>query len=320
MVLSDEAIEERDVLRSIFGTEFSVENEHEWLISFPDCGSGATALVLHVPPDYPTESPPIAEIACPPPAMDVDFAVDSLPAFSPGESCIYDWACEIRAKLEEVAEIAANPTAFTFSAGSSGVGVNRSTEDEDLAAALAIVQLEDDDIAADGAHDYQEQVSDDVVANAASEISYHEYQKSQNKKQNNKGSASSSKKIEIHHGDPFTERKSTFQGHVADIASESDVKAVLELLYQDGKFARATHNQYAWRYRDEAGNLHADNNDDGEAGAGRKLAELLEVMKAENVLCVVSRWYGGILLGPDRFKCINRAASELLDRLGKRKR
>lgn len=44
----------------------------------------------------------------------------------------------------------------------------------------------------------------------------------------------------------------------------------------------------------------ADNDDDGESGAGAKLAALLELMGANNVMIVVSRWYGGVHLGPDR--------------------
>ena len=36
----------------------------------------------------------------------------------------------------------------------------------------------------------------------------------------------------------------------------------------------------------------------------------------ENVLVVVTRWYGGVLLGPDRFKHINRAARDALTRAG----
>jgi putative IMPACT (imprinted ancient) family translation regulator len=31
-----------------------------------------------------------------------------------------------------------------------------------------------------------------------------------------------------------------------------------------------------------------------------------------NVVVVVSRWYGGTLLGPDRFKHINNAARQVL--------
>lgn len=33
----------------------------------------------------------------------------------------------------------------------------------------------------------------------------------------------------------------------------------------------------------------------------------------ENVLVVVSRWYGGIHLGPDRFKHINQAGRDALE-------
>ena len=35
-------------------------------------------------------------------------------------------------------------------------------------------------------------------------------------------------------------------------------------------------------------------------------------MDAVNVVVVVSRWYGGIQLGPDRFKHINNVARTLL--------
>ena len=39
-------------------------------------------------------------------------------------------------------------------------------------------------------------------------------------------------------------------------------------------------------------------------------------MGAENVIVVVSRWYGGVLLGPARFTHINNAARQLLDQCG----
>ena len=55
----------------------------------------------------------------------------------------------------------------------------------------------------------------------------------------------------------------------------------------------------------------ADNDDDGEATSGQKLAGLLELMGANNVLVVVSRWFGGVHLGPARFKHI---ASDLTGR------
>ena len=38
--------------------------------------------------------------------------------------------------------------------------------------------------------------------------------------------------------------------------------------------------------------------------------------KTLNAVVVVSRWYGGIHLGPDRFKHINNAARQVLDANG----
>ncbi|XP_056679789.1 protein IMPACT isoform X2 [Monodelphis domestica] len=39
---------------------------------------------------------------------------------------------------------------------------------------------------------------------------------------------------------------------------------------------------------------------------------LKQILNVRNVLVVVSRWYGGILLGPDRFKHINNCARNIL--------
>lgn len=39
---------------------------------------------------------------------------------------------------------------------------------------------------------------------------------------------------------------------------------------------------------------------------------LPQILDVRNVLVVVSRWYGGILLGPDRFKHINNSARNIL--------
>jgi putative IMPACT (imprinted ancient) family translation regulator len=43
------------------------------------------------------------------------------------------------------------------------------------------------------------------------------------------------------------------------------------------------------------------------------LKHLLEILELDNVLVVVSRWYGGTLLGADRFKHINQAARDALE-------
>ena len=49
---------------------------------------------------------------------------------------------------------------------------------------------------------------------------------------------------------------------------------------------------------------------------GKRLLHMLTVTEATDVCVVVSRWYGGVHLGPDRFRQINNAARELLERCG----
>jgi putative IMPACT (imprinted ancient) family translation regulator len=92
------------------------------------------------------------------------------------------------------------------------------------------------------------------------------------------------------------------------------------VLKSNGKIARATHNMVAYRIieerrtdKDEVRTIrHQDCEDDGETGAGAKLLHLLEILDARNVLVVVTRWYGGIHLGPDRFRHICNIAREIL--------
>ncbi len=67
-----------------------------------------------------------------------------------------------------------------------------------------------------------------------------------------------------------------------------------------GKIAKATHNVVAYRFIDAKNILNADYDDDGETSAGGRLLHLLELIKVQNVLVVVSRWFGGVLLGADR--------------------
>lgn len=52
----------------------------------------------------------------------------------------------------------------------------------------------------------------------------------------------------------------------------------------------------AWRCKSPNGSIAHDCEDDGESAAGGRLAHLLELMDLDNVLVVVSRWFGGIHL------------------------
>ena len=43
------------------------------------------------------------------------------------------------------------------------------------------------------------------------------------------------------------------------------------------------------------------------------LTFLSQTLNADNVMVVVTRWYGGIHIGPDRFRHINNRAGKILE-------
>ncbi|XP_050356601.1 protein IMPACT-like [Nymphalis io] len=123
----------------------------------------------------------------------------------------------------------------------------------------------------------------------------------------------------ITHGEVIIDRKSSFQGHAAEVHSTEDVSAVLAKLKQNKKILNATHNMYAYRVEkktDKGITMLQDCDDDGEAHAGGRMLHLLQILDQKNTLVVVSRWYGGIQLGPDRFRHINNATRQVIQQAG----
>jgi putative IMPACT (imprinted ancient) family translation regulator len=105
------------------------------------------------------------------------------------------------------------------------------------------------------------------------------------------------------------------QGFAARVRTAADAADVMRVLRSDRKIARATHNMMAYRCLSAGGagaGVVADNDEDGEDGAGSRLAQLLSSAGVADAIVVVSRWYGGIKLGPDRFKHIGNIAREAL--------
>lgn len=125
---------------------------------------------------------------------------------------------------------------------------------------------------------------------------------------------SNGKTVRIIHGPVIMEQKSTFQAHIAQVTSMEEVDFVRYSLLLDKKVASATHNIMAYRFTDPNTSIvHHDYDDDGECAAGGRLAEMVRLMGATNMIVVVSRWFGGILLGPSRFKYICNTARDLLE-------
>lgn len=93
--------------------------------------------------------------------------------------------------------------------------------------------------------------------------------------------------------DEFTEKRSRFIGHIFPVETEEEALAELARLRQ--KYWDANHNVYAYIIRGGATRYSDDSEPQGTAGM-----PVLEVLRREglnNVLCVVTRYFGGILLG-----------------------
>ncbi|KAI5219464.1 UPF0029-domain-containing protein [Aureobasidium subglaciale] len=111
--------------------------------------------------------------------------------------------------------------------------------------------------------------------------------------------------------DVFTEKKSVFVARAAAVTSPGEAKSYLAyLLATDKKVAKASHNITAWRIHGPNDTAFQDCDDDGETAAGGRLLHLMQLMDIWDVMVVVTRWYGGVHLGPDRFRLINTTARD----------
>ncbi|KAI5799310.1 hypothetical protein DFH27DRAFT_514925 [Peziza echinospora] len=121
---------------------------------------------------------------------------------------------------------------------------------------------------------------------------------------------------------PHLENKSTFIAHALPFQLPPPFQSspsphalitaqIQKLIDSDKHLQRATHNIWAYRMRRESdGAVFQDNDDDGETAAGQRVGHLLGTMGVWNVVVVVSRWYGGVKLGGDRFRIIGKVARE----------
>ena len=91
----------------------------------------------------------------------------------------------------------------------------------------------------------------------------------------------------------FTEKRSSFLGHVRMVETEDEAKTFVAEMKK--KYYDARHN--CWCYR--IGPAVARYSDDGEpqGTAGQPMLKVLEREEVTNVCCVVTRYFGGILLG-----------------------
>lgn len=117
--------------------------------------------------------------------------------------------------------------------------------------------------------------------------------------------------------DLLRDRGSRYAAAAGIVASRGEIDAFLAALRRRRKFDKATHHSWAALLA-EVGPLK---NDDGEAGAGAVILKMLEREGVTNRIVVVTRWYGGVHLGGDRFAhivtCTRAALAALREAAGR---
>lgn len=103
---------------------------------------------------------------------------------------------------------------------------------------------------------------------------------------------------------------SKFVAYASHVDHPDHVPLFLEHLSASPSLKRASHLIYAYRTPVRSGA-----NDGGEHGAGARLERLLELRREQNVVVLVARWYGGVKLGSERWRCISDVAKQALDQL-----
>ena len=117
--------------------------------------------------------------------------------------------------------------------------------------------------------------------------------------------------------DILRDRGSRYAAAAGGVANRAEIDAFLAELRRRRKFDKATHHSWAAVLSD-GGPLK---NDDGEAGAGAVILKMLEREGVANRIVVVTRWYGGVHLGGDRFAhvvtCTRAALAALREAAGR---
>ena len=112
----------------------------------------------------------------------------------------------------------------------------------------------------------------------------------------------------------YEDKRSRFIGHIKPVTSENEAKAFIDEMRRT--YADATHNVFAYVLRE--GNILRWS-DDGEPGgtAGKPIMDVLTGRGLTNVLCVVTRYFGGILLGAGGLvRAYSKSAAEAVAKAG----
>ena len=111
----------------------------------------------------------------------------------------------------------------------------------------------------------------------------------------------------------YVEKRSRFLGHIRPVASEEEARAFIAAIKKE--YYDARHNCWCYLLKDGPERYSDDGEPQGTAGI-----PMLEVFRREgvsNLVCVVTRYFGGVLLGAGGlFRAYTKSAKDALDAAG----
>ena len=111
----------------------------------------------------------------------------------------------------------------------------------------------------------------------------------------------------------FTEKRSTFIGHVWPVETEAEARARVEEMKK--KYHDARHN--CWCYLLRGGPVRYSDDGEPQGTAGQPMLGVFQKEGVVNVCCVVTRYFGGVLLGAGGLvRAYTQSAKDALDAAG----
>ena len=111
----------------------------------------------------------------------------------------------------------------------------------------------------------------------------------------------------------YVEKRSRFLGHIRPVANEEEARAFIAAMKKE--YYDARHNCWCYLLKDGPERYSDDGEPQGTAGI-----PMLEVFRREgvsNLVCVVTRYFGGVLLGAGGlFRAYTKSAKDALDAAG----
>ena len=112
----------------------------------------------------------------------------------------------------------------------------------------------------------------------------------------------------------FTEKRSRFIGHVWRVEQEEEARE--KIAQMKAKHYDARHNCWCYLIR-EGGIIRYSDDGEPQGTAGQPMLEVFRRAGVENVCCVVTRYFGGVLLGAGGLvRAYTQSAKDALDAAG----